>query len=230
MREVLVFAGLEVAEQRKHLIAVQIRKSGHATPAIFDRGSDFCSLHTVAHADERRDRGRGTGAIFSVTDSALGQIDVPRAVGTGIFRKGASPGHVVRIDVDDSRLRIDRRATPFRAAVKTRKDYRVFADAKGDELPVITKGLELFERPAVRFWRPVGQKVCAQSLPGKGRGPCRKRLFRGGLLAPKIAGRIFPILDREKRSSIGAVEKIEESLFGGLRDRVDVLAAAPDRQ
>src|SRR3974390_889726 len=163
-----------------------------------------------------------------MANTALAEIDTSRTVGTGVLCERPGPGHVLRGDIDDRGLSIDGGTAPFRSAIKTRKHHRVFAEAKGDKLPVIAEGSELFDGPAVRFRGPQGQKLLGQILPGEGRRPGGERLGRRGPLAGQGAPRIFAIRDRKKRISVRAIKEVDKSLFGGLRDGVDSLAIAFD--
>ena len=63
-----------------------------------------------------------------MTDTAL-----PFGLLLPVFSVRAPVHAIVRVDVDDSCLCVDRRATPLRTSIEAAKHYRVFAHAEGNE-------------------------------------------------------------------------------------------------
>ena len=165
-----------------------------------------------------------------MANPALVQVNTLSAVLPGVGRQRAGPGHFVRIHVDDSRLRVHRRAAPLRAAVEAGKHYRVSSHAEGNEFSVADQGAEFLLRPLVRLGGSVGEQVLAKKLPRVRRREHGKRLFAGGNFSRYRAGGILVILDRKKRRSIGSIEEIHKTLFRRLRHRIDVFAIALHRE
>ena len=78
----------------------------------------------------------------------------------------------------------------------------------------------------MRFRCALGEKVFGETLASEGRGNGWKRLFFRGDFAGNVAGRIWLRLEREKWFAGDAIEEIDETLFGSLRDGVDRFAVA----
>src|SRR5208283_3189782 len=151
--QVSIFSGRQKIHQGIQLFLGKVRETRHPPFAFHDSGGDLMLRQPVGHADKRRNGRRRTGEIFPVTHAALAQINSLRAfLGRG-FRQGSGPDNVIGIYIKDGGIRVDRGATPFRPAIKSRKDDGVFSHTEGNKLTLITKGLESFERPLVYFGR-----------------------------------------------------------------------------
>src|SRR3954467_6987491 len=155
---------------------------------------------------------------------AVLQIQRAAVLSRIVWREGAGPREIVRVDVIQRRLWIECLAAPLRPAIVARKNDRVLADRERNEEPLASKGRELIERPLVRFRRADGQHVPRQELP-------RKRLRRGrdwlrcrSHLAGDTAGWKLLFFNRKERLPSRAVENEEVSLFSGLNHRVDPAA------
>src|SRR5260370_1212622 len=93
-------------------------------------------------------------------------------------------------------------------------------------LPFAARSSELLESPAANFRRAVGQHFFSEKLARIGSGLGGKRLLGGGDFAGNGARGIFPIFHGEKRFAVAAVEQIDKTLLGGLRDGIDTFATA----
>src|SRR6266446_980196 len=224
--ELLTLAARQVVDQSRDLIFRQIWKARHSALSVFDGHCNLCRSQPVAHSDQRRHRGRRTRHFFSVADAALAQVDGSRAVFASVWRESTGPSHLIRIDVDDSGVRIHGGAAPFGATVEPRKYYRIDPDAEGNELPITAEFLELFQRPPMHCGSAGSQKILVEKLARKGGGPGRKRLLGSGHFAGHGARRVLARLDREKRFSVGAIKQINESLLCGLGYRIDLFPVA----
>src|SRR5208283_3442032 len=140
--------------------------------------------------------------------------------------KRTGPGDVIGVDIDNRGFRIDSRAAPLRTSIETREDHRVFAHGERKKLALIAEGAEFFERPLVNLWSAIGKKIFRQGLPRERSGLGGKTLLRGGNFTRHVAGRIRMIVNWEKRSTQGAIEQIDETLLGSLRNGVNFLAIA----
>ena len=139
------------------------------------------------------------------------------------FDHCSDPRHVVRVDIHDSRFRIDCRAAPFPAAVETRQDDGALS-ARGDELTVTSHSPESVEYVAVRFGRDVGHLVLSEPLA------CEWRRFGWYWLGgpgdfPRDVGRWeWLLFDRKNRFAGLAVEHED---MCGLCDLCDYVALHP---
>src|SRR5690348_9941675 len=102
-----------------------------------------------------------------MADATLAQIDGARTIWAGVGRESASPRDVVRIDVDDARLRIDRWSAPFGTAIEAWKDHGIDSDRKRHKLTFAPEFPELFERPSMCFRSTVSQKLFRKKLACK---------------------------------------------------------------
>ena len=99
------------------------------------------------------------------------------------------------------------------------------SDAEGNELAFAAKCAELFESPLVRFGSALGQQIFGETLARVRRGFCREAAApRRRLRRARSLARILAILDGKQRLAGGAIEQIDETLLGGLRDGVDSFA------
>src|SRR5580704_2169966 len=158
--------------------------------------------------------------------TALAQINPLPAVLSGIFGERAGPGNIVCIDVNSGCFRIHRRAAPFRATIEAGKDDGIFSNGERHELAFAAESAEALDCPLMRGSRAVGQKILGQNLPRVGSWTRRKGLFGPSDFTGHVTGRVIASLHWKERLSVGAVEQINESLFGDLRDRVYVVPIA----
>src|SRR5215831_16065391 len=124
----------------------------------------------------------------------------------GVLGQFDRPGHFIGVNVENSRVWVERRAAPLASAVEPGKNDGVLASTQRNELPFAAKGPELLENEIVRLRGSVGEHVLGQALPCIGSGFGGKRLGFGGNLSLQIAGRILAVFDREQGRSIRAIE------------------------
>src|SRR5215469_7198581 len=86
----------------------------------------------------------------------------------GVLGQLDRPCHFIGIDVENSGVGIERRATPLSSAVEPGENDGVFSGAQRNELPIAAIAAELLENPFVRLRSPVGEPVVGQALPGIG--------------------------------------------------------------
>ena len=127
---------------------------------------------TCACRCRQRRRHRAALAIFAMARRAVGVVERRVVVGDQLD----DPRHLVRVDVEQSGIRIERRATPFRAAVEPGEHDRALErwrrEKAGLELP------EPLEHGRVRLGRASRQHRLGEALPRKRRRPGRSRLRR----------------------------------------------------
>src|SRR5579871_5480841 len=98
------------------------------------------------------------------------EVELPRGLRGFVLNKVRGPGHLVRVHVEEPRLGVERRSTPFRSAVKAGEDDCLLIDAKRNKLRAAVKRPETLDSPAVRLRSPVGQHLFCQGLPGEREG------------------------------------------------------------
>jgi len=109
--------------------------------------------------------------------------------------------------MESSCFRIVCRPSPFRPAVKTRKDDCVLVSRSGNKLALVAKTPELVQRPLVCLGRAVGQHLFRQALARIG---CRlggKRLLRSRNFSFEVAPRMLSGFHRVQRNSIRAIKQ-----------------------
>ena len=131
----LVFPAHHELHHRVHRLPREIRKGRHAPRALADHRGDLGRLAPARQVRERRDLRRRSGPIVAMADGALREIHLPSGHSAPAFRQARRPGHLGRIDVEQAALGIEGRAAPLRAAIETREDDGLLADAQRNELP-----------------------------------------------------------------------------------------------
>src|ERR1700746_3630316 len=209
-----------------HLFASQIGKAGHSAFAIANGGNDLSEIQARADLDLGWEIGRRTGEFAAMACAALGDIESAgsRLVSAGSETTG--PGDVVRIDIDDGSVRVDRCAAPFRAAIETGKDHGFGADGEGNELAITAKFSEIVERTAMGCGSALCEQVFGEALASERSRNGWQRLFFCHHFAGNAAGRVRVSFEREKRSAGEAIEEVHEALLGDLRDGVDGLTVS----
>src|SRR5262249_53570137 len=90
------------------------------------------------------------------------------AISTGVVsRERTRPGEIIRVDIQETALRIKRGSAPFRAAIEAGEHYGFFADRQGYELSATAELSEFFNRPCMRCGCTRRQHVFGQKLPRK---------------------------------------------------------------
>ena len=146
-----------------------------------------------------------------------------------LLNQAENPRHFVGVDVEDVALGIERRAAPLRAAVEAGEDDGAFSAGR-NELSVAAEflkcsrtawcasGVRCVSMSAVSCWRANG---CGNR---RAEAACR-RLLRPQRRTPDTSGSRCG----NKRLAGLAVKQKYEAGLGGLRDGVDRLAVARDR-
>src|SRR5579884_148709 len=155
-----------------------------------------------------------------MTVGAVLEIELPRGFDLLVFGQVGSPGHLVRVDVEDPRLGVERGTAPFRSTVESWEDERFLADPEGHERRAAVERSETLHGPAVRLGSPIGQHVLRQDLPGKRRGFRGQWLGLSRYLAGYIAWRILTVFDGEEGLPVPSLEDVHMSGLGGLGNGV----------
>src|ERR1700736_4803755 len=108
---------------------------------------------------------------------ALAQVNVLRAVSAGIFGERTGPCDVIGINVNDSGLRIDGRATPLCATIESWKDDGILSDAEGNELSFAAKFTKFFYCPLMHLRSAIGKQLLGERLASKWRRTGGERLL-----------------------------------------------------
>ena len=162
-------------------------------------------------SDERRESAAARRPWSSpMAVGALREIQLPcRTCPLLVVGQARRPRHLVRVDVEQAGLRIERRAAPLRAAVEARKDDRLLADARAartgprcgmsrncSSAHWCASGVRLVSMSSVSICRANGA-----GFVGSG---C---VSRGDLARRPSLGGYFAILDREQRLAGRALEQ-----------------------
>src|SRR5690349_21259835 len=101
-----------------------------------------------------------------MTVGAVLEIELPRRFDSLVLDEVRSPGHLVRVHVKESRLRVERGAAPFRSTVEPGEDDRLLVNSKRHELRASVERPETLDSPLVRLRSPIRQHILRQRLPG----------------------------------------------------------------
>ena len=132
------------------------------------------------------------------------------------------PRHLVNIDVVNS-LRISCSPTPFHAAVKA-GEHDGLLEAGGGKGTKIGRGPKAIQGHGLGFWRSYGDVGFGIALAHE-----RRRLRRERLCGPRLLTTEFRLgnglfLNRPERNAGHAIKDKHQSVFGALRDSVDLPA------
>src|SRR5437870_4324031 len=103
-----------------------------------------------------------------MTVGAVLEIELARGLDVLIFGQVRSPGHLIRVNVEEPRLWVEGWAAPLRSAVESGEDDRFLAHPERHKLRAAVERSELLDRPAVRLGSPIRQHIFRQDLPGEG--------------------------------------------------------------
>src|ERR1700722_1056576 len=162
-----------------------------------------------------------------MTSAALIEVQRVGVFSLQSFGKGAGRGNIIRVDINNIGLRIDGRPSPLRPAIEPGEHNRVLANRKWHELAGTAKSSKLLQRPLMNLRIAVGKQIFGQDLACERSWLPRKPLGPGSDFAWHIAGWGFLVVDRIKRITGDAVEDEDETLFEGLRNRIDQLPVPP---
>ncbi len=137
------------------------------------------------------------------------------------------PRHLIRVDVQDSGLRIPCGAAPLAAAVEAREKDRAL-EAGRSELRPIAIAAEAAQNVGVRLRGAPGDDVLGELLTRERRRRQRQHLFRSRPLAIDVGGRHVDLLIRKQTLARHAVEDPDVSALGDLGHGVDDAPVAPD--
>ena len=158
-----------------------------------------------------------------MADGALAHVDGLRATLAGVFEERGGPRHLVRVDVNDLGLGVDRRASPLGATVEARKHEGFLSQAEGDKVSFVDRISEMLNGPLMSF-RTRSQHVFGERLTRVRYWPSRQSLLTRSDVARHSAGGIFAVLNRNQRLASHPVKHKKPALLAGLHDGIDGLA------
>src|ERR1700722_10266311 len=160
-----------------------------------------------------------------MTDTALTPVDCFAGSPGGLIScQSACPCHFIGVDVDDSRLGINRWTTPLSAAIKARKVHGLLIQSKGNEQSFTAECAELIDCPCMCLRSAVGEHVLGQQLSGIRIRLERSRLRRRSHLSGNIAGRIALLFNWKQWLPGYAIKQIKVARFCCLSDRINPLS------
>src|SRR6185312_1307868 len=115
----------QVIGQRRYSIVVQSCERRHTASTFSDDARDLRGLQSLANINQRRKLRRATFAIGAMATRTI--CKVSRSGGLGAvcaptIDESQDPWHFVGIHIEVARIRIERTAAPFAAAIKAWKD------------------------------------------------------------------------------------------------------------
>ena len=217
----LVTAGDQEFDKVADVAPAHVGISRHAAGAFADDPCDVVARHPIADADERR-RLRRTTAILAMAGRALAVVER----GVVVRDQPDDPGHLVRVHVQERRLRIERGPAPFGAAVDAGKDDRAVERRRREE--PLAHAAELRQHGGVRLGRARGYHRFGQFLARERRRLERVRLPLRQQLAVDRRRRHFSIANREQRPAGPALEHVHVAVFRHLGDCFNLAPRAGD--
>src|SRR6185437_4654370 len=177
----------------------QIREVGHAPAPFLNDRRNPRPIQPCTDVHQRRKVWRRAFSVVVMANAALALINrLAAQLLCCVRRELRIPWDVIRIHVQNAGLWVERRTTPLRAPIKSRKDDRWLLGTEWNKLPRAVESAELLQRPLVCLGRTRREHVLSQQLTRIRLRLYRQALFRCGHFAGQVALRIFLVLDWEQ--------------------------------
>src|SRR5215469_152957 len=128
--ELFVFSFAHILDECVDLVFAEVGKAVHSSAALPNAIFDLFLGHAISYAYQRRKQRRRTFQIVAMANRALTLINALSAQPAGgVLGQFDGPGHFVGVDVENSRVRVERRATPLCSSIKAGENDGVLSRA-----------------------------------------------------------------------------------------------------